>query len=262
MRVRSALTPVFAMVALAALAWQIDTAKGETATNGLISYWTFDEVDTAGKTVKDIWGDSDGTIVGDPGIVEGKFGEGVKPGIGAYVQFDDSKMSSGNAPRTLSAWVNAQMTGQFKAVVEWGTNVATQRCGILINPANQIYFVGAFADMASNGTIEADTWSHVTITYDGAAMNIYINGELDTEGAPGWGGQALKLDTKLSIGRIGANVVFTENFSGIIDEVSIYDRALSAEEVKQNSESEGFELAAVDPAGKLALTWGEVKVSR
>ena len=48
-------------------------------------------------------------------------------------------------------------------------------------------------------------------------------------------------------------------FIGLIDEVVIYDRALSAKEVKQNFESKGL---AVNPAGKLAARWAEIKVSR
>ena len=44
---------------------------------------------------------------------------------------------------------------------------------------------------------------------------------------------------------------------GLIDEVSIYDRTLSADEVEQNFKAEGL---AVNAAGKLALTWGRNKV--
>ena len=46
---------------------------------------------------------------------------------------------------------------------------------------------------------------------------------------------------------------------GLIDEVSIYDRTLSADEVKRNFRAEGL---AVNAAGKLALTWGGIKLSR
>ena len=38
-------------------------------TDGLVSYWTFDEKDIAGFTVKDVWGENDGRIVGNPKIV-------------------------------------------------------------------------------------------------------------------------------------------------------------------------------------------------
>ena len=52
------------------------TAK-TVVTDGLVSYWTFDQDDIAGNNVKDVWGNNSGTIVGDPEIVEGKSGGGI-----------------------------------------------------------------------------------------------------------------------------------------------------------------------------------------
>lgn len=47
-------------------------------------------------------------------------------------------------------------------------------------------------------------------------------------------------------------------FIGIIDEVMIYNKALSADEVEQIFEAEGL---PVEPQGKLATRWGEIKTS-
>ncbi|MCG8622435.1 MAG: hypothetical protein MJE68_10630, partial [Proteobacteria bacterium] len=47
-------------------------------TDGLVSYWTFDEKDIAGFTAKDVWGENDGRIVGDPKIVDGQVGEALE----------------------------------------------------------------------------------------------------------------------------------------------------------------------------------------
>ena len=44
--------------------------------------------------------------------------------------------------------------------------------------------------------------------------------------------------------------------NGIIDEVRLYEEALSEDEVLQNYAAEGL---SVNPAGKLSLTWGEIK---
>jgi len=48
-------------------------------------------------------------------------------------------------------------------------------------------------------------------------------------------------------------------FTGIIDEVSVYDRALSADEIQQSLAAEP---SAVSPTEKLAGTWGEIRASR
>lgn len=211
--------------------------RGKVIADGLVSYWTFDKADTEGETVKDIWGNSHGKIIGKPKTVPGKFGEALKfDGSANYVEFDDSNLPSENAPRTLSAWVNLEeipTVYHYGSVVEWGTNAGHQRCGMLITWHQQVYFVGQWADLPSKGSVELGAWNHVAITYDGETMKIYINGELDTEGTPGWSGQVLKLETKLGIGRMGLNVRYEEPFPGIVDEVSIYNRALSEDEVKQ-----------------------------
>ncbi len=48
--------------------------------------------------------------------------------------------------------------------------------------------------------------------------------------------------------------------SGYLDEVRLYDRGLSADEIMQNFNAQGF--LAVSPSKKLAETWGEVKALR
>ena len=109
--------------------------RGRAITDGLVSYWTFDRADIDGETVRDIWGQSHGKIIGKPQIVTGKFGEAMKfGGATNYVEFDDSKMPFGNAPRSMSAWVKLEeipAVYHFWSVVEWGTNAAHQRCGLL-----------------------------------------------------------------------------------------------------------------------------------
>ena len=122
--------------------------------------------------------------------------------------------------------------------------------------------MGWLADMESDGTMERGVWNYITITYDGKLLRIYINGEFDKKDPPGlkWGNQPRKLNTVLGIGKIGAlwnGDEGDEGFTfGLIDEVSIYDRTLSADEVEQNFNAEGL---AVNAAGKLALTWGGYK---
>ena len=55
-------------------------------TEGLVSYWTFDEKDLTGFTVKDVWGENDARIVGAPKIVDGQVGEALEfDGANDYV---------------------------------------------------------------------------------------------------------------------------------------------------------------------------------
>jgi len=254
MKAKVTLVTIFVMTFLVTLAWQVDTAnaRAKIITDGLISYWTFDSSTINGTTVSDVIGGNNGTMKGDAKVVAGKFSEGMSFSGAGSVDYNDSKMPPGKAPRTMSAWVNVPALGNTLSVVEYGTNAATQRCGILVLGSGVIYFVGQGADLPSVATVAANTWTFVGITFDGTTMKIYKNGVLDQTGA-------VAIDTKLSVGRIGTNIRDGETFTGVIDEVAIYGRALSDAEMALNFNAV---ITAVAPNEKLASTWGELKTSR
>jgi hypothetical protein len=74
--------------------------------------------------------------------------------------------------------------------------------------------------------LPVNTWSHVAATYDGVTHVLYINGtqvaSVSRSGKIGASSRPL---------RIGGNAVFGEWFSGTIDEVRVYSRALTAGEI-------------------------------
>ena len=266
MRARLTLTAVLFTTVLVTMPWLIDNAECAVVTDGLISYWTFDNAHIDGITVNDVWGENHGTFVGPAEIIDGgKFGNALDP-IPGHVEFDDSNMPAANDPRTLSAWVNLDSVPEAcGSVLQYGSGGETNLIGMMVCKGGMAYVVGWLADMESDGTMERGVWNHITITYDGKLLRIYINGEFDKKDPPGlkWGNQPRKLNTVLGIGKIGAlwnGDEGDESFTaGLIDEVSVYDRTLSADEVEQNFNAEGL---AVNAAGKLALTWGGIKLSR
>ena len=145
----------------------------------------FDEVE--GDSVKNLWGDKDGTINGDAKIGEGIFGNGMEfDGNGDYIRFDDSGLPEGDAPRTMSAWVKPEGAG-VRTVFEWGMIGWCLKSGVRVVDGQFIEFVGAqncdhinCCDVTSNSSIPLSEWSLVTETYDGATIRIYLNGELDS----------------------------------------------------------------------------------
>jgi hypothetical protein len=213
-------------VALATILWQSEPAESQIVRDGLLSYWTFDASDVTGQTAKDAWGDRDGTIISHVWAAPGKIGEALAFTPGGRIEFDVSGLPQGSAPRTMGAWVKPE-GGGTRTVVEYGTNADRQRCGILVLGSQVVYFVGQNADAQSNGTVPNGEWHYVATAYDGTTMRIYIDGAMDKE-------QAVSIETVLNIGRIGTNVRDGELYEGSIDEVCIYDRALTDEEVAQN----------------------------
>lgn len=87
--------------------------------------------------------------------------------------------------------------------------------------------VGTF----STGTIPVGTWTHVGITYDGATLRLFLNGVQD-------GSRTIALDSEPTGGMIfGASKSFGNLWNGGIDEVSIYNRQLTATEMKDQYNS-------------------------
>ena len=103
----------------------------------------------------------------------------------------------------------------------------------------------------SQVTVKEEIWYHAAGTYDGKAIKIYINGKLSNE-KPGGGAIAVTNDVLV----IGAAKRGDLRFHGIIDEVGIYNRALTPDEVKGTME--GF-AQSVDSKGKVAVVWGMLK---
>ena len=106
----------------------------------------------------------------------------------------------------------------------------------------------------STVTVEEETWYHAAGTYDGKSIKIYIDGELSNEM-----NAASPIATTTDVLTIGANKDGASNrFDGVIDEVGIFNRALTPDEVKQTME--GFDrMLAVEPNAKLATKWGSLK---
>ena len=259
MMARIILTAVFVMTILVTPAWQIAAEDGQIVMDGLLSYWDFENMV---DVVKDVMGNRDGTIMpagAAPQIVDGKFGEALEFDRSYYIEFDGAGLPMENEERTTSAWVRPEGAG-LRVVSDWGSvwkgAEVGHRCAILVLADQKVKFCGGDADVTSSSAIELGEWSLITETYDGATVRIYFNGVLDKE-------QAIAINTLPGVGRIGADVWEAAPnpanfFVGIIDEVSIYDRALGDDEVMQNFEAGPLDLA-VNAAGKLALTWGEVK---
>ena len=258
MKASTILAAIFVVIGLVIFAYQVEAAG--VITDGLISYWSFDEATIDGDTVQDLVGGRDATIVGgELKVEEGKFGDALQFDGGDYLEYDISGLPEGDAPRTMSAWVYPEADG-VRAVIEWGARTATNRCSILLLAANKVKFCGQNADLATGDAVPAEEWSLITETYDGSTVRIYFNDTLVSS-------QAMVINTLLegaakeSFGRIGANVEVTpgEFMRGRIDSASIYDRMLDDDEVAQNFAAGPLNLA-VEPGGKLALTWGGIKL--
>jgi hypothetical protein len=114
----------------------------------------------------------------------------------------------------------------------------------------------SWANVAETG-IQLKEWTHLAATYDGKTIHYYFNGNPDGTYSNIPGGAIASNQDNVHLG--GRKVGEPHNFDGIIDEVRIYNRALNEAEVKANMTSDG---TAVNPTGKIAAKWGEIKGSK
>jgi hypothetical protein len=100
-----------------------------------------------------------------------------------------------------------------------------------------------------------DQWHHIAATYDKKAQKFYKDGKLIANKP---NAADMNINPKPII--IGAADGTTRYFNGRMDDVRIYNKALSEDEVKKSMTA--LERQATDPRRKLTLTWGRIKVSR
>ncbi len=96
-------------------------------------------------------------------------------------------------------------------------------------------------------------WHHVSSTFDGDMIRQYIDGELDVEWKPP-GNEIFSVDI---VFRIGKSQTGLSGTVCLVDEVAIYNRALTEDEI--NSDMNNGVFFDVSPGGKLATTWGNLK---
>ena len=237
------------MVAVLALTFAATyIAEAEVVTDGLLMYWTFDQADVDGDTAKDVVGGNDGTIFGDPEVVEGKFNQALElAGNNDYLEVDLPNASLAEGA-TLEFW--------FKQDAPLGWAIITK-----VSESIEISIGGGTLEIWSSagrfnpeGSYSDGEWHHMAVTVAETEVISYVDSEKKGE-----------LLSNLILGGVPAVTVgrdpgFTGWFIGIIDEFRIYERPLSAEEVQLNMEAK--KVAVEASADKLAETWGKIKDSR
>ncbi len=156
-------------------------------------------------------------------------------GVDDYVQTNYPGIS-GNGARTVMAWINTTeyTIGNQQVITDWGTVATGGRftfC-LLHNNALRLEVLGN----GLGGTIAVNdgNWHHVAVTYDPDSANtvsLYVDGVLDVAG-----NLTVSVNTGTTVDfRIGRRIDDAKMFTGKIDEVSLWDRALTQQEVIDNS---------------------------
>ena len=244
-------------------------ASAQNAIGGdLVSYWTFDEADMDGETVKDVFGENHGTIKGEPQMVEGKVGDALEfNGSSDFVEVPNSPTLNIADAVSIMAWIKP--TGGYPN--QYGHIAGINRVG---GQTEDSYYlnVGYYnrehdkvsLGIIGEGVVETplqgqtqvaeDVWTFAAGVFSpGEFMRVYINGQLDGEGTSVPGKMQIA-PTPFTMGAIVASTDYS--FRGTIDEVIVYKRALTEDEIQTVMETGPI---SVDSAGKVATAWGRMK---
>jgi hypothetical protein len=216
----------------------------------LVAHWSLDE--GSGEDIADATGNGyDGIFKGNPTWVDGVYSKALEFDGDDHVEVPgaaDIKPES----ITMSTWVWFDDVTGRRDFISRDDDYAFSLGG---NPQDgKLWAVittgGDWLDVGGATQVEVGKWYHVALTYDSKTkmLTLYLNGEKDGEGNAA-GGMEHRRGGPLTIGTFQNRYL-----KGKLDDIKIWDEALSEEEVKASMEP-----ASVNPNEKLGLTWGRIK---
>ena len=205
------------------------------AATGLVAAYGFNE--GTGTSTADASGNGHtGTLTNATWSTQGRFGNALSfNGTNAWVTVASTALLNPTTALTLEAWVFPTAHSP-----NWNNVIIKERAGgeiynlyshtDALRPT--VYVVpAATPNSPVNATGTADlalnAWSHLAVTYDATTLRLFVNGvQVGTRALTG------ALLTSTGVLRIGGNSIWGEFFQGRIDEIRIYNRALTTTEIQ------------------------------
>jgi hypothetical protein len=206
------------------------SAKIDTDT--IVGIWLFDE--GKGDVAKDssISG-NDGTLNGPEWTNESKFGSALEfNGTDSYIEFATGE-SMKTQHLTFMAWFNTRKLDGYGHIFQTG-NDWDDMAGYVFRvhqdgtaQAALAFAPGNTATWLTGPALEADTWYHMVLTFDGTTAILYLNGENVASG--NGQGEIMYDNQPVRIGVLSQTI--GSAFDGFIDDVALFNEALEAEDI-------------------------------
>jgi hypothetical protein len=198
--------------------------------DGLVGYWKFDEGEGTIALGSSGYGNN-GTLLNGPTWVDGRYGKALSfDGVNDYVEVTQSSSLDIANSVSVTAWVYPKAFPASGIILSrWYDGTNPDR-GIVLHLMPGSYHFGVIDDnnhLYVPFSFEINKWYYLAATWDGSVSKAYVNGvEIGSRSTSG-----SFTNQNLNLG-IGSDInPINEHFNGTIDEVMIYNRALSEEEV-------------------------------
>jgi type II secretory pathway pseudopilin PulG len=213
-----------------------ESVLSDNIINGLVGHWKFDE--KSGSTAYDSSGNGNiGILYNSPtrtASTSCKVGSCMSfDGVNDYVQVPTSASLNPTTVLTMEVWIKS--TGN----AESDGRIISKRAGVvgyemLLMTASGLIevFIGTpngYVSVDSNTKVNDGNWHHIVVTRNEADIRIYVDGVLDRTASSYTG--SVENTSNLFLGRYSPTAI--RFFNGSIDDVRIYNRALSASEISQ-----------------------------
>ena len=221
----------------------IAIAAGSAASDALVANLKMDE--GSGTTLTDASDyRNNATTTGDPTWVTGVTGQALKlNGTSQYATVPDDASLNITSAITLAAWIKPEKKAtQYvikKAImgIENGYELSLSADGLVFFRFNQLSSADTFRlNSAGSYPIDGKTWMHVAATYDGSVIKIYMNGVENSSKTVTSPSPISQNALPLTIGAQGDG---SRKLAGTVDDVRIYNAALSASDIRSFIYSSG-----------------------
>jgi len=214
------------------------------STGGLVAEWSLD------NNTNDISGNGiNGSAVNSPSYTtdrqQGTAAMSLN-GSNEYVSINPAKLPTGRTARTISLWAktNSTATG-YRWAFSFGKSSKSN--AMFIGQSGTTLYGGGFSDdLTKTNFWQANVWHHICLTYDGTTAVLYADGNVVASAAKTW-------NLLLGTAAIGRQVNGLEYWNGSLDDVRVYDKALSSTEVKALASAQAVSLPP--PTSSLVAEW-------
>jgi len=213
--------------------WAAGGAAFQDVLDGLVGWWKMDEESwdgTADEVVDSSGKGNNGTAAGGAITAEGKINRaGLFNGTTSHIDAGNGSSLDATSGITITAWAKPYSVSDVKVASKddvksgrsWGAGIYMGRMIF------EIFASGGYSVVQICGSaIVTNEWVFVTYMFDGTNCSTYINGSFNSS-TPASGTITVSA-SKVFVGARGDNQLF---FDGLIDDLRIYNRALSSNEV-------------------------------